>query len=142
MNESFEELSDIPLTEQPPPPPPQASQTELVVFKEVPDEQLIEEIKVDLDVEITSDMSISNEIVNLEFEIEEEKAEEVFTIVEFYPEPVGGYEAFYRYIGENLKYPAMARKAGVEGKVFVQFIVEPNGRNFQRNSRQRDRYGM
>lgn len=36
----------------------------------------------------------------------------------------GGFKAFYQYIDENLQYPPRAKKLGIEGKVFVQFIVE------------------
>jgi protein TonB len=124
--QKFEEIAEIPLTEQPPPPPP-ASQTVQIVFKEVPDEEIIEEIKVDLDVEITTEMSITNQVAAFEYEPEEEVAEEIFTIVEHQPEPKGGYSAFYAHIGKNLYYPIAARKSGVEGKVFIQFVVEPDG---------------
>ena len=41
--------------------------------------------------------------------------------------PVGGYINFYRYINQNLKYPARARRMGIEGKVYLQFIVEKDG---------------
>jgi protein TonB len=47
--------------------------------------------------------------------------------VENQPAPVGGYEAFYKYIGKNIKYPDQARRMGVEGKVFVQFVVDKDG---------------
>lgn len=57
--------------------------------------------------------------------------------VESYPHFCGTYEvqpsfpegnrAFAKYIRKNLKYPSIARKAGVEGKVFVEFIVETDG---------------
>jgi len=125
--DKFEELAEIPLTEQPPPPPP-ATQTVQIVFKEVPDEEIIEEIQIDLDVEITSDMAVSDQVAAFEYEPEEEVAEEIFTIVEHQPEPSGGYGAFYAHISENLYYPIAARKSGIQGKVFIQFIVEPDGR--------------
>ena len=35
--------------------------------------------------------------------------------------------AFYEYIRRNLRYPALPRQQGVEGKVFVQFVVETDG---------------
>ena len=41
--------------------------------------------------------------------------------------PVGGYINFYRYINQNLKYPARARRMGIEGRVYLQFIVEKDG---------------
>lgn len=65
-------------------------------------------------------------------ETDEEKAaladaDEVFMVVEDQPTPEGGMEAFYDYIRTHLKYPAEARSAGIEGKVFVQFIVDTDG---------------
>ncbi len=55
------------------------------------------------------------------------KATEVFTPVEETATPVGGLPAFYRFVGENLRYPADARRHGIQGKVFVQFIIEKDG---------------
>ena len=37
-------------------------------------------------------------------------------------------EAFYAELSQNLLYPKQARELGVEGKVYLQFIVEPDGR--------------
>jgi TonB family protein len=53
---------------------------------------------------------------------------ENFMIVENQPEPKEGINAFYHYIQENLKYPEEAKKMGVEGKVFVQFVVDKDGK--------------
>ena len=43
------------------------------------------------------------------------------------PEPKKGFVSFYKYIRKKLRYPAAARKNKVEGKVFVQFIIDKNG---------------
>ncbi len=119
----FEDLMDIPQTEQPPPPPPKIQQPEII---EVPDEEEIEEeIDVDLDVEMTEETVIED--VVFEEAPEEEQAEEIFTIVEDQPEPIGGMQAFYQYVSKHLKYPAQARRMGIEGKVFVQFVVDKDG---------------
>ncbi len=121
--EDFEDLMDIPPTEQPPPPPPKKVQPEII---EVPDEEEIEEdIDIDLDVEMTEE-TVIEEVVFEEAPAEEE-VDEVFTIVEDQPTPDGGMQAFYKYIGDKLKYPAQARRMGIEGKVFVQFVVDKNG---------------
>jgi TonB family protein len=53
--------------------------------------------------------------------------EEIFTVVEEPAMPIGGIASFYKYLGENMKYPAEARRFGVEGKVFVQFIIDRDG---------------
>ncbi|WOK05526.1 energy transducer TonB [Imperialibacter roseus] len=123
VDDNFEDLMEIPPTEQPPPPPPVIQQPEII---EVPDEEEIEEeIEVNLDVEITENTVIED--VVFEEAPEEEVADEIFTIVEDQPEPNGGMAAFYAYVGKNMKYPNQARRMGVEGKVFVQFVVDKDG---------------
>lgn len=121
--DDFEDLLEIPPTEQPPPPPPKIQQPEII---EIPDEEEIEEeIEIDLDVEITEDEVIEDIIV--EEAPEEEVADEIFQIVEDPATPPGGYQAFYDYVGKKLKYPAQARRMGIEGKVYVQFVVDKDG---------------
>jgi TonB family protein len=56
------------------------------------------------------------------------KDDRIFTFVEKSAEPVGGFEAFYKWVGKNLRYPANARRMGLEGKVFLKFIIEPTGK--------------
>lgn len=52
---------------------------------------------------------------------------EIFTVVEHTPEFKGGMKALGAYLQNNLKYPAAARKANVQGRVFVQFVVTKTG---------------
>ena len=52
---------------------------------------------------------------------------EVFEVVEQDPVFPGGVEAMYRYIAENLRYPQQAVEANVQGRVFLDFIVEKDG---------------
>ena len=51
----------------------------------------------------------------------------VYEIVEQIPESPGGLTALMNYLRTNTRYPAAAQKAGIEGRVIVSFIVEPNG---------------
>lgn len=44
-----------------------------------------------------------------------------------YAEPKGGIKAFYKHVAENLNYPNAARCESVQGRVFVQFVVEKDG---------------
>lgn len=63
-------------------------------------------------------------------DLEEEaaaEAEEIFPIVEHNPDPSGGYQAFYEFLFQEIKYPKQAIRSGIEGKVFVQFVVNKNG---------------
>jgi protein TonB len=52
---------------------------------------------------------------------------EVFTIVEQMPEFPGGEKALNDFISKNLKYPQMAIENGVQGKVWMGFIVGKDG---------------
>ena len=56
------------------------------------------------------------------------KTEEVFGIVEVQPNPQGGMQGFFNYIVKNLKYPEDAMEQGIEGKVFVVFVIEESGK--------------
>jgi len=58
----------------------------------------------------------------------EKASEKVFLVVEDMPLPQGGKDAFSEYIDENIKYPETARKAGIEGRVFIQFVVDITGK--------------
>ncbi|MEN8928357.1 MAG: energy transducer TonB [Flavobacteriales bacterium] len=53
--------------------------------------------------------------------------EKIYEIVEIMPEFVGGMDSLMSYLSKNIKYPKKAQNKGIEGRVFVQFIVEKNG---------------
>ena len=53
--------------------------------------------------------------------------EAVFTVCEKMPEYPGGQQEMMKYLSTNIKYPMVAREAGLQGKVFVQFIVGKDG---------------
>jgi protein TonB len=123
LHDSFEDMLDIPVTQQPPPPAPAVQQP--VVIEVPDDEEIEEEIAIDLDIEMTEDQVIE-EIVAFEAP-EEEVAETIHHIVEEMPAPVGGLAAFYKYLSKNLQYPAQARRMGIEGRVYMLFVVEKDG---------------
>ena len=52
---------------------------------------------------------------------------EVYGAVEVMPEYPGGTTAMYEFIQKNLKYPESAKDKGLEGKVFISFVVEKDG---------------
>ena len=53
--------------------------------------------------------------------------EEVFVVVEEQAEFPGGLDSMYAFIHKNLKYPELAKEKGIEGRVFVSFIIEKDG---------------
>ncbi|TWV99754.1 energy transducer TonB [Chitinophaga pinensis] len=63
--------------------------------------------------------------------VEAPKVEEkttIFTFVEIMPSFPGGEEALSKFLQKNLRYPRLAQETGIEGKVFVQFVVNTDGR--------------
>ena len=114
----------IPITEQkakPPPPPPQKA----IVIKVVEDDVEVED---ELDIDMLADEETEVEEYIPPIEEEEEIVEaEIFTVVESMPEYPGGQVELFKYLSESIRYPAMAREIGVQGRVFINFVVEPDG---------------
>jgi TonB family protein len=52
---------------------------------------------------------------------------EVFMVVEVMPQHPGGTKGLQKYLSENIKYPPEAQKKGIQGKVFVGFVIDENG---------------
>jgi len=124
LTDEIEELLDIPITDQPPPPPPPIEQP---IIQEVPDEVKIEEkIEVNFDLDVKEDMVVK-EVIIKDVPVVVEKADEIFDVVENQPTPPGGFEGWNKYLSNNLKYPTQARRMGIEGTVYVAFVVNTDG---------------
>ncbi len=110
----MEEIQRTKQEEKPPPPPrPQ-------VPVEVPNDEIVEDQDINLDAELNFD-----EPLDMPPPPEEEDDEEdFFVVVENMPELVGGMKKLQGCV----EYPEMARKAGIEGRVIVQFIVNEQGK--------------
>jgi len=120
-NQEFDIIMEVPLTQIPPPPPP----VQLPVIQEVSNDKIIEEVQdIIIDQEFT-EQPIIEEIVFDEPIVE--KVEEYIDFAEQMPVPLMGIKEYYRFISKNIKYPNQARRMGIKGKVFVQFIVNKEG---------------
>ena len=53
---------------------------------------------------------------------------EIFTVVEEMPQFPGGMGEAMKFLAQNIKYPAVAQQAKIEGRVIVQFLVKENGK--------------
>jgi len=53
---------------------------------------------------------------------------EIFTVVEKMPEFPGGFSAFSQFMGEYIKYPKESLEKGVEGTVFLTFVIDEQGK--------------
>jgi protein TonB len=54
--------------------------------------------------------------------------EPILLIVDEMPEFVGGDEARMRYLRDNLNYPRIAKEAGITGTVYVNFVIDAQGK--------------
>lgn len=109
---------------QPPAPKPQATQIQVV------EDDVEVEDEIDINAEVSQEEIIEEYVYEApEIEIEEEEIveAEIFTVVEQMPEFPGGAAEMTRFIQKNIKYPMMARESDIQGRVYVNFVVEPDG---------------
>lgn len=125
---AIEEIDEVVLNtqeDQPEPEPPEAPEI-TTEFEVVDDDKEIEnELHVDMNDNANTEVQEFTPVEVTEEEVEKE--EEIFVFVEENPSFPGGEEELYKYLRENIKYPQLARENNIEGKVFVQFVVEKNG---------------
>lgn len=115
-------MEEIVQTEQqlkvPPPPRPP-------VPVAVPNDEIIEDVNIDINAELDFDMQLDLPPAppqQAEEQVEEEE-EEFFVLVEQMPELIGGIAG----LQQKVKYPEMAVRANIEGRVYIQFIVNEKG---------------
>ncbi|GAF05392.1 energy transducer TonB [Saccharicrinis fermentans] len=126
MDEVEAEEEIVPITRQeevkppPPPPPPKVTDVLNIVDDDVEiDEELdIEDTEIDEDTEVEFDITL-----------EEEETDDapVFFIVEEMPQFPGGDTELRKYIAQSVKYPVIAQENGIQGRVYVQFVVGTDG---------------
>jgi protein TonB len=130
-----EEFEEVPITEQlktpPPPPPPVAPQ----VIEVVEDEKEVEETVIE-STETDQEEEIVEEVEVLE---EEEEVDVPFAIIEDAPlfpgcERVKKSERkqcfqdnIQKHINKNFRYPDVAQEMGVQGRVYVSFVIDKDG---------------
>ncbi len=116
------EMEEIIQTKQremvPPPPRPP-------VPVAVPNDVIIEDVDIDINAELdlSADGYLPPPPKSKEEEVEDEPEQDFFIAVEKMPEIIGGMKG----IQERIQYPELAVKANIQGRVYVQFIVNENG---------------
>ena len=136
LNVEDDDDEDIPITEQiktpppPPPPPPAPEVIEVVEDEEEVEETVIESTETDQD-----------EIIIEEIEVEEEfdDIDVPFAVIEDVPifpgcESVSKSERracfqdkINQHIRRNFRYPDIAQEMGIQGRVYVNFIIAKDG---------------
>lgn len=56
------------------------------------------------------------------------EAEKIYDVVEQQAQFVGGEKAMYKWLQNNMRYPVISQENGVQGKVFVRFVVSETGK--------------
>ncbi len=119
----------IPITREqevkppPPPPPPKVVEVLNIVDNDV---EIEDELQIE-DTEADDETVIDVAPVIVAEEEEEADDAQVFFIVEDMPEFPGGELALRKYIANAIKYPVIAQENGIQGKVYVTFVVDKDG---------------
>lgn len=104
----------------PPQPPKQTAIIEIVKDATLVDETLIIDANVTATVEIPA-------VIAQQPDEERIVEPEIFRVAESMPEFPGGEAAMRSFLSTNIKYPPLARELGIQGKVYVNFVVETDG---------------
>ena len=133
---NIENLKQEELPPPPPPPPPPEQMVEKVKFTApvVVDDTTIETgLATQDDLSSKANTEVPTEDVEVEMKDEGPKVietpvqAEIFTVVEEQPGYPGGEEARITFLQQNIKYPEEAKELGIQGRVFVTFVVEVDG---------------
>ena len=134
LNVDDDDDEEIPITEQiktppPPPPPPAPEIIEVVEDEEEIEETIIESTETDQE-EIVEEVEVMEEEIDLDIP---------FAIIEDVPlfpgcERVAKskrrqcfQEQMNKHISKNFRYPEIAQEMGIQGRVFVQFMIGKDG---------------
>ena len=136
LNVEDDDDEDIPITEQiktpppPPPPPPAPEVIEVVEDEEEVEETVIESTETDQDEIIIEEIEVEDEFEDIDVP---------FAVIEDVPifpgcESVAKsqrracfQEQMNKHIRKNFRYPDIAQEMGIQGRVYVNFIISKDG---------------
>jgi protein TonB len=100
-------------------PPPPAARPQIIVA--TPSDEVLKDVEIG-----SSELDVNQQVAPPPQEMRNSGASEepqYFVAVEEMPKPIGGIEA----IQKNIKYPEIARRAGIEGTVYVMAYLDEHG---------------
>lgn len=128
----------IPITQQQEmmAPPPAAAPTVMEFINEVEDDTELPEEEVETTEEVNQAITavvgtgapsavVASGPVGPVVEVDED--DRIYEVVEENAQFPGGDEACFKWLSEHLKYPAICQDQGVQGRVFVSFVVNKDG---------------
>ena len=121
-----EELATITQQNTPPPPPPPPAPSMVLNIVENTAE-IDDDISIDAEADENTQVEEYRAPVMKQVEEEEVEEQQIFMVVENAPAFPGGDAARMKFLQDNIKYPQMARESGIQGTVYVTFVVERNG---------------
>lgn len=101
------------------PPPPPAPQVPVAV----PNDQVINDAPVNLNTELDINAPLNMPPPPAPAKSDDKQKDNIFMVVQHMPELIGGLDALQK----KIHYPELARKAGIEGRVYVEFYVDEHG---------------
>jgi len=119
----------IPITEQKPPEPPKVQPPQIISTINIVENEAEVDETIVIDAEADERTEVPEYIppVPVQKDEESEEAGEIFYVVESMPSFPGGEAALYEYLARSLEYPNQAKEAGIQGRVFLTFVVERDG---------------
>jgi protein TonB len=120
------QIIDVPITNVTPPPPIKAVVMPEIVAVPEEKEDLIKEIFDQNELENTNFEKVKLPEITTKPD-DSEPSDDPIIISEVMPEFEGGLSKFYDYVGKSIKYPKQASRMSIEGKVFVQFVIDKDG---------------
>ena len=121
-----EELATITQQNTPPPPPPPPAPSMVLNIVENTAE-IDDDISIDAEADENTQVEEYKAPVMKQADEEVVEEQEIFMVVENAPAFPGGDVARMKFLQDNIKYPQMARESGIQGTVYVTFVVERNG---------------
>lgn len=127
VNTDVEEMVQI--TQQNTPPPPAAPPPPSIVLNIVENTaQINNDVSIDAEADESTQVDEYRGPAPVRQEDEAEVQEqEIFQVVENAPAFPGGDLGRMKFLQDNIKYPIMAKESGIQGTVYVTFVVERNG---------------
>lgn len=115
------EIVPVSRVKSPPPPPPPP-----IVHDEF---EIVDEIKPTSEPIVISEPEPAPEpvVIPIAPKKEEFKEEYIPFGANVMPEFIGGETALFQYLSDHIRYPQMAKEAGISGKVYLTFVVDTNG---------------
>lgn len=109
---------------KPPPPPPPPKVVDVLT---IVDDNVEIDIELEIDDSEADKATIIDALPQIQQKEEEVEESEIFVVVEDMPEFPGGETALRSYINKNVNYPVIAAENGIQGKVYVRFVVDKDG---------------